>query len=154
MRPFSPSSGYFQEHTHIFPLRVYIQHTDIGGIVYHSRYLDFAEQARTEFLRLLEVPHHLLSTQEKGFIVVHSCHISYLKPARLDDCLAVHTTLKHVGGASIVLEQDTLCDTVHLVTIKIRLVWIKSIGVVGRLPPVLFDRLTHFLATQPPTEGV
>lgn len=146
-------SGYLDNGAHFFPLRIYIQHTDIGGVVYHSRYLDFAEQARTEFLRLLGVPHHLIRKEEQGFIVVRDCHVSYLMPARLDDFLEVRTTLKRVGGASIIVGQDILREKTPLVQIKIRLGWIKPTGFVARLPKRLHHQLVDFLATHPPTEG-
>lgn len=148
----SPSTGSAIQGVFIFPLRVYVQHTDMGGIVYHSRYLDFAEKARTEFLRFLETPHHLLHQHAQGFIVVKECQISYFMPARLDDFLEVRTTVKKVGGASIALTQEVLREATLLVHIDIRLGWITAAGTVGRLPKMLFDCLTAFLARFPPTE--
>ena len=101
MTPVSPSApGAFS-----FPVRVYYEDTDTAGIVYYASYLRFMERGRTEWLRALGVE-QLRLAQEAGIVfAVRSLNIEYLKPARLDDLLAVVTELTLAGRAQITLGQ-------------------------------------------------
>ena len=86
-------------------LRVYYEDTDAGGIIYHARYLAFAERARTEALREAGVPHAELASGHGLSFVVRRVEIVYLRPARLDDELVVVTGPWVMGGASVVVQQ-------------------------------------------------
>lgn len=86
--------------------RVYYEDTDAGGVVYHARYLAFAERARTEALRAAGVPHADLVGQHRLVFMVRRIEMRYLAPARLDDLLEVRTSILHVGGALVRLRQD------------------------------------------------
>ena len=90
---------------HLHRVRVYFEDTDAGGIVYHARYLGFAERARTELLRELGVPHVDMVTQHNLFFVVRRAKIEYRRPARLDDALIVVTESVALGTASLSLRQ-------------------------------------------------
>ncbi|MCK8785401.1 YbgC/FadM family acyl-CoA thioesterase [Roseomonas sp. NAR14] len=90
---------------HRFPLRVYFEDTDAGGVVYHANYLRFAERARTECLRALGLPHQAMIDRHASILVVQRLEVEYLRPARLDDALVVETTLTRVRGASLSLRQ-------------------------------------------------
>ncbi len=90
---------------HTLPIRVYYEDTDAGGIVYHARYLAFAERARTEAMREGGAAHDELATQHGLIFVVRRAEMDYLRPARLDDLLVVHTETVALGGASIMLRQ-------------------------------------------------
>ena len=68
---------------HRFPVRIYFEDTDAGGIVYHGSYLRFAERARTEFLRALGFEQSSLMKEQQCVIVLRSCNIDFLKPAHL-----------------------------------------------------------------------
>lgn len=82
------------------PIRVYVEDTDYGGIVYHANYLRFMERSRTRFL--LDRGFSLKKMEEMGFyIVIFKASIAYHKPAFLDDELIVTTKTKHLGAASI-----------------------------------------------------
>ena len=88
-----------------FPVRVYYEDTDTAGIVYYAGYLRFMERGRTEWLRALGIEQMRLA-QEAGIVfAVRSLNIEYLKPARLDDLLAVVTELTLPGRAQITLGQ-------------------------------------------------
>ena len=90
---------------HYYRLRVYFEDTDAGGIVYHAKFLGFAERGRTEALRDLGVPHAEL-VQKFGLIfVVRRAKLDYLRPARLDEELVVATEGVALGGASVTLRQ-------------------------------------------------
>jgi len=86
-------------------LRIYYEDTDAGGIVYHARYLAFAERARTEALRQAGVPHAELVADHGLSFVVQRAEIDYLRPARLDDELVVVTGPWAMGGASVKVQQ-------------------------------------------------
>jgi acyl-CoA thioester hydrolase len=91
--------------SHRLPVRVYFEDTDAGGIVYHARFLAFAERGRTEALRALQVPHQELVDRLGLLFVVRRIKVDYLTPARLDDLLTVVTSTLAVGAASVTLEQ-------------------------------------------------
>jgi acyl-CoA thioester hydrolase len=98
-------SGFDEQGTHRYYLRVYYEDSDAGGIVYHANYLRFAERARTELLRDLGVPHAALVADHGLMFVVRRVKLDYLRPARVDDSLVVMTRPVRVGAASAVLSQ-------------------------------------------------
>ena len=131
-----PRCGRPARGDHVFPVRIYYEDTDAGGIVYHTAYLRFAERARTELLRGLG-----FSNRSIAFAVV-DCTVRYHRPARLDDALEVHTRPVGVGGATLSLMQSIWRARELLVTIRIR---IASLGENGR-PLRLPAQLRHVFA--------
>ena len=109
---------------HRYPVRVYYEDTDAGGIVYHANYLRFAERGRTEALRDLGVPHAEMSALHGLFFMVRRIKVDYLAPARLDASLVVETKTLAVGGATVELRQDVVRagDEVLLARIELQLV--------------------------------
>ncbi len=91
--------------TYRLNLRVYYEDTDAGGIVYHARYLAFAERGRTEALRQAGVPHDELVTHFGLIFVVRRIKMDYLRPVRLDAELVVETGPWALGGATIDVQQ-------------------------------------------------
>lgn len=96
-------------------LRVYLEDTDAGGIVYYVNYLKFMERARTELLRSLGFEFAALSSEQLQF-VVHSVDAQYRKPARMDDELIVTAVVEQLARTYIVFHQqvrrgdEVLCD--------------------------------------------
>lgn len=88
-----------------FPVRVYYEDTDAGGVVYHARYLHFFERARTEYLRKLGFSQSMLMQAWDIAFVVKTISIDFLSPARLDDALQVKTTIAEIRRASLVFTQ-------------------------------------------------
>lgn len=88
-----------------WPLRVYIEDTDAGGIVYYVNYLKFMERARTEFLRSLGYGREFIFTSDLMF-VVHSINSEYVKPARLDDELFATVRVIAAGKTFLTMEQN------------------------------------------------
>ncbi len=88
-----------------WPIRVYYEDTDSGGVVYHSNYVNFMERARTEWLRDLGFEQDQLANEHQCLFAVHSMQINFRKPARFNDALAVKTILVKVSGASMHFEQ-------------------------------------------------
>jgi acyl-CoA thioester hydrolase len=88
-----------------WPVRVYWEDTDGGGVVYHANYLKFFERARTEWLRLRGISQRLLAQNSGVIFVVTDVSIQYRRPARLDDELLVSCITRRHGAASIRFEQ-------------------------------------------------
>lgn len=89
-----------------WPVRVYYEDTDSGGVVYYANYLKFMERARTELLRSIGYEQDQLQ-QELGIIfAVHSANIQYKKPARFNNELNVLTSITSLGKASIDFKQS------------------------------------------------
>ena len=89
----------------IWPVRVYYEDTDSGGVVYHSNYLNFMERARTEWLRSMQLEQDDIVNNYGILFVVHSLSIDYLKPALFNEALLVKTSIKKLARASIIFEQ-------------------------------------------------
>ena len=94
------------EHRHT--LRVYFEDTDAGGVAYHANYLKWAERARTESLRAMDLPHSLMMERYNAMLVVRRIEVEYVAPARLDEALQVSTRVRNVGAATLDLEQIVL----------------------------------------------
>ncbi|MEZ5650206.1 MAG: tol-pal system-associated acyl-CoA thioesterase [Burkholderiaceae bacterium] len=88
-----------------WPVTVYYEDTDAGGIVYYANYLRFFERARTEWLRSLGVSHRESASIDGLQFVVRDLQVSYHRPARLDDRLTMHLSVVECRRASIVLRQ-------------------------------------------------
>lgn len=88
-----------------WPVRVYIEDTDAGGIVFHGNYLKYMERARTECLRALGFDKQFVVGQELMF-VVHSLQIDYKMPARLDEELKVEAHIMQLRKTSIIFRQN------------------------------------------------
>ena len=86
-------------------LRVYIEDTDAGGIVYYVNYLKFMERARTEFMRSLGFGKDYIFNHDLMF-VVRDVAVTYLRPARLDDELEATASVARLRGATMVLHQS------------------------------------------------
>ena len=91
-----------------WPIRVYWEDTDAGGIVFYANYLKFFERARTEWLRSLGIEQQQLKVATGGMFVVAETTLSYLRPARLDDELIVTARLEISGRASMTIAQQAL----------------------------------------------
>lgn len=120
---------------HRYRLRAYYEDTDPGGIVYHARYLGFAERGRTEAMREMGIAHAEMVERFAVMFVVRHVAIDYLRPARLDDSLVVETSALEVGGASVVMRQDIIGPEGLCVGITLRLGCVRrDDGRPARLP--------------------
>lgn len=91
-----------------WPVRVYYEDTDAGGVVYHSQYLNFMERARTEWLRHLGFGQAALRDELNALFVVHSMQIQFKKPAKFDDTLTVSNHLLALGRGSFACRQTII----------------------------------------------
>ena len=88
-----------------WPVRIYFEDTDAGGVVFYGNYLKFYERARTEWLRSLGISQQLLDEQLHILFVVKNVSVEYKRPAVLDDYLEVTAEIAEIKGASLVFEQ-------------------------------------------------
>lgn len=91
-----------------WPVRVYYEDTDAGGVVYYANYLKFMERARTEWLRRLGFGQEALMRDAGILFAVRRVAIDYLMPARLDDELRVEARIGALGRASLNFHQRIL----------------------------------------------
>ncbi|OIO82543.1 MAG: tol-pal system-associated acyl-CoA thioesterase [Gallionellaceae bacterium CG1_02_60_948] len=110
-----------------WPVRVYFQDTDAGGVVYHAAYVNFMERARTEWLRTFGYSNAGLMKELGVVFVVRSITLDYLKPALLDDLLTVTARIKEIGRSRVTLLQSVLRvkevlteGEVHLVCVNVQ----------------------------------
>ena len=109
-----------------WPVRVYYEDTDVGGVVYYANYLKFMERARTEWLRMLGFDMSAMATEHRCHFVAQRAEVDFLRPARLDDQLIATVALARAGHARLVLEQDVLKDGQRLAGGKVTLACITT----------------------------
>ncbi len=140
-----------------WPVRVYWEDTDAGGIVFYANYLKFFERSRTEWLRSLGVEQQQLRESTGGMFVVLETSIRYHGPARLDDELIVTAAMLERRGASLIIRQQALLKTEQTVTAPgstrsaallcegtIRIGWVNASSMQPvRMPACLIDSLKN-----------
>lgn len=130
-------------------IRVYYEDTDAGGVVYHANYLNFAERARTEWLRSLGTNHRQLLAEHNLLFTVSRLTIDYKSPAKLDDMLEVITEIISCGAATLdmrqIIRHEVQSNRDHekniLAVLEVRLATITPGGKVMRLPKELREIL-------------
>jgi acyl-CoA thioester hydrolase len=126
-----------------FPVRVYWEDTDAGGVVFYANYLKFFERARTEWLRSLGIQQQRLREETGAIFVVGSTSLRYHRPARLDDSLLVTARLAQLGRATMTFEQQALRGRELLADGEIRIGCVDGQSFQPRrIPPALLDRLS------------
>ena len=133
----SSLDGAIRDGRHEMAVRVYYEDTDFSGVVYHANYLRFMERGRTNYLRLLGAGQRELfsevAQEVPGFaFVVRSMTIEFLKPARMDDLLAVVTVPAEVKGASMTLRQQVVRGDEVLAAADVRVAFVSG----GRARPI------------------
>lgn len=136
--------------TFVFPIRVYIEDTDAGGIVYHANHIKFCERARTEWLRAQGIDHYLLNGQ--FMFVVHRLSIEYRQPARMDDLLQVSITARRCQLASFTLRQQIHRDGILLAEVEVSLACLNADMRPRRIPDQIRRLLVEALQPNPINE--
>ena len=109
-----------------FKVRIYYEDTDSGGIVYHSKYLNFAERGRTEFLRKRNLEQNEIRKEYELIFVVKALNIKYLGAAYLDDIIVVKTEISQLNKAKVIFEQAIMKEKIILAKIKATVVCINK----------------------------
>ena len=133
-QPPPPPTGLLRGTTHLFPLRVYYEDTDLSGVVYHANYLRWFERARSDLLRLLGVDQRAAAEAGEGTYAVAELSIRYLAPARLDDAVTVVTDATELGAASVRLRQRAFRGAEPLAEAAVRVGFISPDGRPRRQP--------------------
>ncbi len=139
--------GRIEGGAHLFPLRVYYEDTDAGGIVYYANYLKYAERARTDLLRLGGINQSELTRQHRVALAVRKCTVEYLAPARLDDLLEVRSRLIRLGGATVNAAQEISRGGLALARLEVRVGCMKLDGGPARLPSAVRAALEPYCGT-------
>jgi acyl-CoA thioester hydrolase len=141
-----PGLGHFDGKTHILPLRVYYEDTDLSGVVYHANYLRYMERGRTEFFRSAGVWLARLDDAEPIAWTLRKAALEFHRPARLEDPVEVRTTFSAMSGARMGAEQRIVSQGHLLVVGHIEACLITLSGRPRRIPQDVRDRLLPFLS--------
>ena len=139
----SAPQGELVDKEFLFPVRVYYEDTDAGGIVYYANYLKFAERCRTEFIRSLggRQQDDLQSLERTAWVVRH-CEADYMAPAVLDDELVVSCRITNLGGVTATMHQEIRRRAEVLVAIDIKAAHISlNTKKPVRIPKALMEKL-------------
>lgn len=141
------STQHAGKETFGWPVRVYWEDTDAGGIVFYANYLKFFERSRTEWLRARGISQQALKEATGGMFVVGEARLHFLKSARLDDELLVTTSLLDAGRASMTIQQQALLTATAgpllLCEATIRVGWVNASTLKpDRIPAPILHALT------------
>ena len=138
--------GHFDGLTHILPISVYYEDTDLSGMVYHANYLRYMERGRTEFFRLAGVSKMAgLDEAEPTAWTLRRIAVEYHRPARLDDAIEVRSRLVGLSGARMVANQKLYCGTTLLVEGRVEACITTLTGRPRRLPEDVRRTLAPFV---------
>jgi len=141
----SELSGLMAAGEHRYPLRIFYEDTDAGGIVYYARYLHFAERARTEFLRLAGIEQSKMQAAHDVVLAVRRCQVDYRRPARLDDLVEVRSRLTALGGAKLSIAQGIWRAGEQLVELAVEVASLRGDGRPTRIPAPVRAALEPFV---------
>ncbi|HVT25125.1 MAG TPA: tol-pal system-associated acyl-CoA thioesterase [Rhizomicrobium sp.] len=137
--------GHFDGKTHILPIRVYYEDTDLSGVVYHANYLRYMERGRTEFFRAVGIKLAGLEDAEPTAWTLRKVQLEYFRPARLEDQLEVRTTCSSVTGARMTADQRIYAGDTLLTHGTVEACIITLSGKPRRIPQDVRDKLAPFL---------
>jgi acyl-CoA thioester hydrolase len=139
-------SGHFEGKVHILPVRIYYEDTDLSGVVYHANYLRYMERGRSEFFRSVGIVRLAqLDAPEPTAWALRKAEIEYVRPARLDDLIEVHTQAMSLSGARLAAEQDIFCKGVLLTRGRVEACMMTLDGKPRRIPPDTREKFAPYL---------
>ncbi|MBV8799360.1 MAG: YbgC/FadM family acyl-CoA thioesterase [Alphaproteobacteria bacterium] len=128
------------------PVRIYYEDTDLSGIVYHANYLRYMERGRSEFFRAAGIARLAqLDHPEPTAWTLRWVELEYLRPARLDDLIEVHTQATSLTGARMTAEQNIFCKGLQLTRGRVEACIITLSGKPRRIPQMLREKLSPFV---------
>jgi len=114
--------------------KVYYEDTDSGGVVYYANYLKFLERARTDAITSLDFSNNKLVEKFGIFIIVKSCNLNFLRPAKLEDNLDIISKVMEVKNVSIKMKQNIFVNDSMIVEAEILLASVNNEGKPSKLP--------------------
>ncbi|MGI9356274.1 MAG: YbgC/FadM family acyl-CoA thioesterase [Rhizobiaceae bacterium] len=139
-----PNTGTLHDDSHTLAERVYFEHTDFSGVVYHARYLDFLEHGRSDYVRLLGVHHSAMQDGAFGeslAFAVHRMEIDFKRAARIDDVLTIETERGTLSGLRLSFDQRIKRGGDLLLAAKVTVVLINGDGKPRRFPAQMLRQL-------------
>lgn len=126
-----------------WPVRVYWEDTDAGGVVYYANYLKFMERARSEWLRASGFEQDVLRDEAGVVFVVRRVEIDYLSPARFNDQLDVSVGLRELGRASLAVQQELMRGSTCLARASVTLACVDAVRFKPvKIPATILQTLT------------
>ena len=129
--------------TFSFDIKIYYEDTDAGGVVYYSNYLKFLERARTEMLESIGLSNKKLLEEHNTLIIVKSCNIEYIAPARLEDKIQIYSSIETFNKASFDVIQNIKKNVNLIVKAKVKLVTVNKDGKPVKIPSILEKSLKN-----------
>ena len=140
--------GFFRDGIHILPIRIYFEDTDFSGVVYHANYLRYFERGRSDCLRAIGVPHNELLDSETPVVwTIRRMELDFIKPARIDDALEVHTAYTKMSGARLNADQVVRRDGEDLVRAHLEAACITPEGKATRIPKPAMEKIRKHIVT-------
>ena len=122
-------------------IKVYYEDTDVGGVVYYANYLKFLERARTEAIISLGYSNKKIFDEYGVLIIVKSCKLNFIKPAKLEDKIQIYSRINSVKKVSFSMSQMIKLNKQNLVEAEIHLATVNKNGKPTRIPEFLIDKL-------------
>lgn len=137
-----PGTRNVESAAFVWPVRVYHEDTDAGGVVYYANYLRFLERARTEWLRARGFGQAELAAQHRVAFVVRSLLIEYWKPARYDDLLEVTVEPRKIGASRLEFAQRIARGKEQVARARVEIACVNTVTLrPARIPALLAARL-------------
>ena len=124
-------------------IRIYYEDTDAGGVVYHSRYLNFAERARAEFLRNLSLKQISISQEYKIHFVVKELKVNYIGFCKLDDQIQLLTNLENISRVKLCFKHMFYKNNQEILRMYVTIYSISDTGKVARMPKSLYHKIIN-----------
>jgi acyl-CoA thioester hydrolase len=138
--------GRLEGKVHILPIRIYYEDTDLSGIVYHANYLRYMERGRTEFFHAAGIERLAKLEGPDAFAwTLRKVALDYMRPARLDDLIEVHTTATSLTGVRMTAGQDIYCNGKQLTHGTVEACIITLTGRPLRIPLETRNKLSPFV---------
>ena len=128
-------------HEFKYKLKVFYEDTDAGGVVYYANYLKFFERARTDAISNIGLSNKKLLDEYGIFIIVKSCNVEYLKPAKLEDQLEIKSSIISTSNTSFRMKQKAFRDQELITDCEIHLVIVDKSGRPTKIPDILKEKI-------------
>ena len=124
-------------------IRIYYEDTDAGGVVYHSKYLNFAERARAEFLRKIKLEQNLIKSKYGIQFIVKELKINYINYCCLDDQITLETNLVSSNRAKLTFNHNFYKKKQKITNLLVSVCCINNSGKVARMPNSLYHKINN-----------
>ena len=130
-----------------YNLKIYYEDTDSGGVVYYANYLKFFERARSEVIYSFKLSNKILLNHYGILIIVKSCNIKYIRPAKLEDKLTIKSKVKSITKTSFIMNQVIHREKQFITEADTHLVSVDRSGKPKKIPEILNKKLKKILVS-------